>query len=91
VPGTVIGRDYLGSRPRGGGSLHPATTHYNGTMCTGYNGCVGRDAICYVLAILAISWLSRYHAPRAPPRRLIKAPGVGITVVPGRIQYGVLD
>jgi hypothetical protein len=86
VPGTVIDRDYPGSRPRGGGSLHPATTHYNDTMCTGYNGCVGRDAICYVLAI---SWLSR--ASRAPPRRLIKAPGVGITVVPGRIQYGVLD
>jgi hypothetical protein len=48
VPGTVIDRDYPGSRTCGGGSLHPATTHYNGTMCTGYNGCVGRDAICYV-------------------------------------------
>jgi hypothetical protein len=70
----VIDRDYRGSRPRGGGSLHPATTHYNGTMCTDYNGCVGHYAICYVLAILAISW-----------------PQGGITVVPGRIQYGVLD
>jgi hypothetical protein len=28
---------------------------------------------------------------RAPPRRLIKASGVGITVVPWRIKYGVLD
>jgi hypothetical protein len=34
VPGTMIDRDYPGSRPRGGGSLHPATTHYSGTMCT---------------------------------------------------------
>jgi hypothetical protein len=48
VPGTVIDRDYPGSRPRGEGSLYPATTYYNGTMCTGYNGCVGRYAICYV-------------------------------------------
>jgi hypothetical protein len=56
VPGTVIDRDYPGSHPHGGGSLHPATTHYNGTMCTDYNGCFRRDAICYVLAILAISW-----------------------------------
>jgi hypothetical protein len=30
-------------------------------------------------------------ASRAPPRRLIKAPGVGITMVSERIQYGVLD
>jgi hypothetical protein len=30
-------------------------------------------------------------ASRAPPRRLIKAPGVGITMVPEWIQYGVLD
>jgi hypothetical protein len=51
VPDTVIDRDYPGSRPRGGGSLHPTTTHYNGIMCTGYNGCVGRYAIWYVLAI----------------------------------------
>jgi hypothetical protein len=27
-------------------------------------------------------------APRAPPRQLIKAPGVGIMMVPERIQYG---
>jgi hypothetical protein len=30
-------------------------------------------------------------ASRASPGRLIKASGVGIMVVPGRIQYGVLD
>jgi hypothetical protein len=78
--------DYPGSRPRGGGSLHPATTHYNGTMRTYYNDGVGRYAICYVFAILAISLASR-----APPRRLIKAPGVGITAVPGRILHRVLD
>jgi hypothetical protein len=30
-------------------------------------------------------------APRAPPCRLIKAPGVGNTMVPEQIQYGVLD
>jgi hypothetical protein len=82
VSGRVIDRDYPGSRPRSGGSLHPATTHYNGIMCTGYNGCVGRYAICYVFAILA---------PRDPLGRLIKAPGMGITAVPGRILHRVLD
>jgi hypothetical protein len=30
-------------------------------------------------------------ASRAPPRRLIKASGVGITVVPGWIQHRVID
>jgi hypothetical protein len=60
-------------------------------MCTGYNGCVGRYVICYVFcyAIDLIAKLSR--ASRAPPRQIIKAPGMGITVVPERIQYGVLE
>jgi hypothetical protein len=30
-------------------------------------------------------------ASRAPPRWIIKVPGVGITMVPERIQYGVID
>jgi hypothetical protein len=30
-------------------------------------------------------------ASRAPPRQLIKAPGMGIMMVPEQIQYGVLD
>jgi hypothetical protein len=79
VSGMVRDRDYPGSRPRGGGSLHPATTHYNGTMCTDYNDGVGRYAISMILA------------SRAPPRRLIKAPGVGITPVPGQILHRVVD
>jgi hypothetical protein len=37
--------DYPGSHPHAGGSLHPATTHYNGTMCTDYNDGVSRYAI----------------------------------------------
>jgi hypothetical protein len=44
---------------------------------------------------LAVSICDRPYlslgASRAPPRRLIKAPGMGITMVPERIQYGVLD
>jgi hypothetical protein len=79
VSGTVRDKDYPGSRPRGGGLLHPATTHYNGAMCTDCNDGVGRYSICYVLA------------SRAPPRWLIKAPSVGITAVPWRILHRVLD
>jgi hypothetical protein len=67
VPETVRDRDYPGSRPRDGGSLHPATTHYNGTMCTGYNGCVGRYAIyyvfCYAIDLMAKSCLEGSSTP----------------------------
>jgi hypothetical protein len=45
----MIDMDYPGSRPRGGGSLHPATTHYNVTMCTDYNDGVGRYAILMMM------------------------------------------
>jgi hypothetical protein len=50
----------------------------------GYNDEVG----CFAMR-LAVSLSLR--ASRAPPRRLIKVRGVGVTVVSERIQYGVLD
>jgi hypothetical protein len=44
------------------------------------------------LAVSLCDWLYlSLGALRAPPRRLIKAHGVGIMVVLERIQYGVLD
>jgi hypothetical protein len=44
------------------------------------------------LAVLLCDWpYLSLGASRAPPCRLIKAPSVGITMVPERIQYGVLD
>jgi hypothetical protein len=46
-----------------------------------------RSAMSFAMRLTL--WLSR--ASRAPPRRLIKAPGVGITAVLGRILHRVLD
>jgi hypothetical protein len=44
------------------------------------------------LAVLLCDWpYLSLDASRAPPRWLIKAPSVGITMVPERVQYGVLD
>jgi hypothetical protein len=50
----------------------------------GYN-----DEVGYFAMRLAVSLSLR--ASRAAPRRLIKAPGVGVTMVLERIQYGVPD
>jgi hypothetical protein len=49
----------------------------------GYNDEVG----CFAMRLA----VSLSCASRAPPRQLIKAPGVGNTMVPERIQLGVLD
>jgi hypothetical protein len=44
------------------------------------------------LAVSLCDWpYLSLRASRAPPRQFIKAPGVGIMVVPEQIQYGVLD
>jgi hypothetical protein len=44
------------------------------------------------LAVSLCDWLYlSLGASRAPSRRLIKAPGVGITMVPEQIQYRGLD
>jgi hypothetical protein len=70
-------------RSRNGGETLNAAIIHIWQQVLSYNDEVG----CFAMRLAVC--LSR--SSRAPPRRLIKAPGVGITVVPGRIQYGVLD
>jgi hypothetical protein len=48
-----------------------------------YNDEVG----CFTMRLA----ISKIRASRASPRWLIKAPGMGITMVLEQIQYGVLD
>jgi hypothetical protein len=84
--GTVVARVYPALDPATVARPYVLLEFTIWQQVLGYNDKVG----CFAMQ-LAVSKIRCLCAPRAPPRRLIKAPGVGITMVTERIQYGVLD
>jgi hypothetical protein len=80
---TVVARVYPASDPATVARLYVLLQFTIWQQVLDYND----EVSCFAMRLAVC--LSR--ASRAPPRRLIKAPGVGNTMALERIQLGVLD
>jgi hypothetical protein len=80
----------------GGGEHGGAIQDRSSTTLPSFISCSGgeilRDAIVHYNGNeFSATMMRLFVALRAPPHRLIKVPGMGITVVPSQILHGVLD